>query len=65
MNDHEAIDTINQIFDAYCDGDMREVVALMRIGRALGLNAPSHAAKKGASDDPGGFILDSCGCCPR
>jgi len=50
MNDHEALDAINEVFDKYCDGELRDVAALGRIGRILGLNIISHAeAKKAAS----------------
>lgn len=43
MTDAEAIDAINRIFDDYCDNGLRELAALSRIGRVLGLNAADHA----------------------
>jgi|GEM_PF-3204655 len=48
MNDHDAIDAINRIFDDYCDNGLRELAALSRIGRVLGLNAAEHAIVKAA-----------------
>jgi hypothetical protein len=49
MNDAEAIDAINEIFDKYCDNGLHELAALSRIGRVLGLNTAAHVIAKQAN----------------
>jgi hypothetical protein len=47
MNDHQAIEAINQIFDKYCENDdLSADWALFRIGRVLGLNIIAHKEGK-------------------
>jgi len=49
MNDHDAIEAINEVFDKYCDGELRDVATLGRIGRILGLNINHHREAKKVS----------------
>ena len=42
MNDHDAIDAINQVLDEWFKGQLGEIRALSQIARISGMNKISH-----------------------
>ena len=46
MNDREAIDAINEAFDAYCDEGASQLLTLSRIAQVLGRNKIAQAIAK-------------------